>query len=69
MTDSVPLFTAVANGARPLYLLLRCLGFAPKVQVQITHDGLRFTVEEARAMQGMRSVPLFLFHTSSLQMT
>ncbi len=52
MAQATPLFTAVSSGARPLYLLLRCLGFAPKVQVQITPEGLRFTVEEARVMQG-----------------
>lgn len=47
-----PLLTAVASGARQLFLLLRCLGFASKAQVRITRDGLRFTVEEARVMQG-----------------
>ena len=47
-----PVFSAVSSSARQLFLLLRCLGFAQKVEVQITKDGLRFAVEETRAMQG-----------------
>jgi cell cycle checkpoint protein len=50
--DQPPIFNAVSTGARQLYLLLRCLGFAPKAQIQITKEGLRVMVEEARVMQG-----------------
>lgn len=47
-----PVLTAVSNGARQLSILLRCLGFASKAQVRITREGLRFSVEEAKVMQG-----------------
>lgn len=47
-----PIFSAVSSSARQLYSLLRCIGFAPKAQVQISGDGLRFAVEESRVMQG-----------------
>jgi cell cycle checkpoint protein len=50
--DNVPIFSAVSSSARQLFLLLRCVGFAAKAQVQITKEGLRFTVEESRVMQG-----------------
>lgn len=50
--DDQPLFSAVSSSARQLYQLLRCISFAPKAQVQIRKEGLRFTVEESRVMQG-----------------
>lgn len=48
-----PIFSAVSSSTRQLFLLLRCVGFAKKAQVQITEEGLRFTVEESRVMQGV----------------
>ena len=50
--NNAPIFSAVSSSARQLFLLLRCVGFAAKTQVQITKEGLRFTVEESRVMQG-----------------
>lgn len=47
------LFTAVSGSAKQLFQLLRCIGFAPKAQVSISKEGLRFTVEESRVMQGL----------------
>lgn len=47
-----PLFSAVSSSARQLFQLLRCISFAPKAEVQIRKEGLRFTVEESRVMQG-----------------
>ena len=47
-----PIFSAVSNSVRELYFLLRCISFAPKAEVQIRKEGLRFTVEESRVMQG-----------------
>ena len=47
-----PLFSAVPSSTRQLFLLLRCISFAPKAQVQITHKGLRFMAEESQVMQG-----------------
>ena len=47
-----PLFNAVSSSTRQLFQLLKCLNFASKAHVQITRDGLRFTVEDSQAMQG-----------------
>ena len=49
-----PSFSAVSSSARHIFLLLRCVAFAVKAQVQITEDGIRFTVEDSRVMQGER---------------
>ena len=47
-----PIFKAVSSSARQLFQLLNCIRFAPKAQVQISEEGLRFAVEESRVMQG-----------------
>jgi cell cycle checkpoint protein len=56
-----PIFTAVSSDARQLFLLLRCIGFLPKAEAQITSDGLRFSVEESRAVQGLTFLEKTLF--------
>ncbi|KAA6415319.1 MAG: putative DNA repair exonuclease rad1 [Lasallia pustulata] len=56
-----PLFSAVSSSARQLFQLLRCIGFAQKAQVQITKEGLRFTVEESRVMHGLAFLDKALF--------
>ena len=56
-----PIFSAVSNNANHLYTLLKCIGFAPKASVQITPEGLRFSVEEARVMQGLAFIDKTLF--------
>ncbi|KAH0542144.1 hypothetical protein FGG08_003444 [Glutinoglossum americanum] len=61
--DNAPIFTAASSSARQLFLLLRCVGFAAKAQVQITKEGLRFTVEESRVMQGLAFLDKALFTT------
>lgn len=53
-----PIFTAVSGSARQLFQLLRCISFAPKAQVQISKEGLRFTVEDSRVMQGLMTMIL-----------
>ncbi|KAL9618462.1 MAG: hypothetical protein Q9160_006840 [Pyrenula sp. 1 TL-2023] len=58
-------FTAVSSSARQLFLLLRCISFAPKAEVQITHEGLRFSVEEARVIQGLAFLEKNLFTSYS----
>ena len=50
--NAAPIFSAVSGSARQLFQLLRCINFVPKTHVQITKEGLRFTVEESRVMQG-----------------
>jgi len=61
------LLTAVSSSARQLYLLLRCINFTSKAQVQILKEGLRFSVETSRVMQG--SVRLKDCHLQSLTNT
>ena len=50
--NGAPIFSAVSGSARQLFQLLRCINFVSKTHVQITKEGLRFTVEESRVMQG-----------------
>lgn len=54
MAEGSPVLSAVSSSARQLFILLRCIGFAQKVRVQISEDGLRFSAEDNRIMQGMR---------------
>ena len=56
-----PIFTAVSSSARQLFLLIRCISFSAKAEVQITTDGLRFSVEESRAVQGLTFLDKHLF--------
>lgn len=56
-----PLFTGVSNNAHHLYTLLSCIGFASKATVQITPDGLRFSAEEGRVLQGLAFLDKSLF--------
>ncbi|RDL42395.1 Repair protein Rad1 [Venustampulla echinocandica] len=49
--DDTPIFKAVSGSARQLFQLLNCIRFAPKAQVQISSEGLRFAVEESRVIQ------------------
>lgn len=50
--DQLPILTAVSSSARQLYLLLRCINFADKAHVQISEEGLKFSVDEASVMEG-----------------
>lgn len=50
--SAAPVFKAVSSSARQLFQLLNTMRFAPKAQVQISKEGLRFSVEESRVMQG-----------------
>jgi cell cycle checkpoint protein len=59
--NPVPIFSAVSNSAHQLYILLRCIGFAAKASVQITPNGIRFSAEDARVMQGLAFLDKSLF--------
>ena len=59
--DGPAVFSAVTTSVRQLYLLLRCISFAPKAEVQITSDGIRFSVDEARVVQGLTELDKSLF--------
>ena len=56
-----PLFAAVCTSARQIFLLLRCIAFAPKAEVLINAEGLRFSVEEAHVVQGFAFLERNLF--------
>jgi cell cycle checkpoint protein len=56
-----PIFSAVSSSARQLYLLLRCIGFANKAQVQISDEGLRFSVSDSSVLEGMVFLEKSLF--------
>lgn len=63
-TDDPSLFNAVSPSATQLSYLLRCLSFAPKAQVKITADGLRFSAEDGSVMEGKsRQLSLYLLST------
>jgi len=63
-----PLFKAVTSSARQLFSLLKCCGFQSKAHVQISQEGLRFTVEESRVMQGHAFVDKNLFTSYNLSL-
>ena len=60
-----PVFTALSTSARQLFSLLRCISFAQKADVQITPQGIRFSVEEARVVQGLAFLEKALFSSFS----
>jgi hypothetical protein len=62
--DALPILTAVSSSARQLYILLRCVNFAEKAHVQISDEGLKFSVDEASVMEG--TSPSFLPHLNLL---
>ncbi|KAI1497078.1 repair protein Rad1/Rec1/Rad17 [Biscogniauxia marginata] len=70
VANSVPsqqlLFRAVASSTRQIYQLLKCISFSPKVHVELTQDGIRFSADHARVMQGMAFLDKALFTTYTL---
>ncbi|CAI6339742.1 unnamed protein product [Periconia digitata] len=60
-SDHLPILTAVSSSARQLYLLLRCINFADKAHVQISEEGLKFSVDEASVMEGSAFLSKALF--------
>ncbi|KAF2148364.1 hypothetical protein K461DRAFT_297789 [Myriangium duriaei CBS 260.36] len=68
MTDGgAPLFTAVASSPRQLHHLLNTISFAPRVQVRITSEGIRFAAAETGVLEAsiFLSRPLFLTYRLS----
>ncbi len=63
-----PVFTAISTSARQLHLLLRCIAFCPRAEVQITQSGIRFSVEEARVVQGLTFLDKALFSSYILNL-
>ncbi|PFH59739.1 hypothetical protein XA68_11949 [Ophiocordyceps unilateralis] len=67
--ESRPIFQAVATSTRPLFQLLRCINFAPRVHVQITDEGIRFAADHARVMQGVAFLDKALFASYSVNLS
>ncbi|KAG5926052.1 hypothetical protein E4U53_003170 [Claviceps sorghi] len=67
-SDAAPIFRAVATSTRPLFQLLRCINFAPRVHVQITEEGIRFAADHSRVMQGVAFLDKALFSSYSLNL-
>jgi cell cycle checkpoint protein len=63
-----PAFRAVATSTRSLHQLLRCINFAPLVHVQITEEGIRFSADHARVMQGAVFLDKALFSAYSVNL-
>lgn len=63
MPETRPIFTAVSSNAHQLYTLLHSISFAQNATVQITPDGIRFSVEEGRVVQGLAFLDKALFTT------
>ncbi|KAL3476375.1 repair protein Rad1/Rec1/Rad17-domain-containing protein [Aspergillus californicus] len=63
MSGTEPIFTAVSSNAHQLFTLLHCIGFAQNATVQLTPDGIRFSVEEGRVVQGLAFLDKALFTT------
>lgn len=61
-----PLFRAVASSTKRIYQLLKCISFSPKVDVQLTHEGIRFAADHSRVMQGVAFLDQALFTTYTL---
>ncbi|ETI19812.1 hypothetical protein G647_08825 [Cladophialophora carrionii CBS 160.54] len=66
--DGTPIFTAVSTSARQLYLLLRCVAFSQRAEVQISPHGIQFSVEEARVVQGLTFLDKALFSSYSCKL-
>ncbi|KIX07819.1 uncharacterized protein Z518_02473 [Rhinocladiella mackenziei CBS 650.93] len=64
----LPIFSATSTNARQLYLLLRCIAFSQRAEVQITQSGMKFSVEEARVVQGLTFLDKALFSTYNLNL-
>lgn len=68
MADA-PIFTAISTSARQLYLLLRCIAFSQRAEVEINPQGIKFSVEEARVVQGLTFLDKALFSSYSCRMS
>jgi cell cycle checkpoint protein len=51
--DERPVLTAVSSSARQLFMLLRCIAFSNKAHVTINEEGLKLSVNEVSAMEGI----------------
>lgn len=65
--DQPQVFSAVSTSVRQLFLILRCISFAPKAEVRINKDGIRFCVDEARVVQGITFLDKALFTSYELR--
>ncbi|KAI1978002.1 checkpoint clamp complex protein Rad1 [Ophidiomyces ophidiicola] len=66
-SSATPIFSAVSNFTHHLYVILRCIGFASKAAIQITPQGIRFSAEDGRVMQGLAFLDKSLFTSFSFK--
>ncbi|KAL9056450.1 MAG: hypothetical protein Q9162_002931 [Coniocarpon cinnabarinum] len=57
----MPVLSALTPSTAQLLILLRSISFAPKAHVHITSNGLRFSADDTRAMQGLAFLDKSLF--------
>ncbi|KAF3764484.1 hypothetical protein M406DRAFT_42016 [Cryphonectria parasitica EP155] len=62
-TQPGPIFRAVASSTKPIQQLLKCITFTNKVHVEIGEDTIKFSADQARAMQGNLNKALFTSFT------
>ncbi|KAF2127964.1 DNA repair exonuclease rad1 [Dothidotthia symphoricarpi CBS 119687] len=67
--ETPPILTAVSSSARQLYQLLRCIAFSSKAHVQISAEGLKFSVDEASVMEASAFLDKSLFTTYTFHAT
>jgi cell cycle checkpoint protein len=67
--NQAPVLKAVSSSARQLSLLLRTIAFSPKAEVQITAEGIRFSVEQSLAVQGLTFLDKSLFSSYTFEST
>ncbi|KUI70200.1 DNA damage checkpoint control protein rad1 [Cytospora mali] len=66
LTQTGPLFRAVASSTRPIQQLLKCINFTNKVHVEITEEGIKFAADQSRVMQGVANLNKSLFTNFTL---
>ncbi|KAI9725614.1 MAG: ssDNA endodeoxyribonuclease [Chrysothrix sp. TS-e1954] len=59
----MPVLSAISSSARQLFILLRCISFSTHSHVHISPEGIRFSVEDSNAMQGLAFLDKSLFTT------
>lgn len=68
MPPEQPLFRAITSSTRQIHQLLKCISFTTKAHVQITQEGIRFSADHSRVMQGVAFLDKALFTKYALNL-
>ncbi|ETS81969.1 hypothetical protein PFICI_06971 [Pestalotiopsis fici W106-1] len=68
MPPEQPLFRAITSSTRQIHQLLKCISFTTKAHVQITQEGIRFSADHSRVMQGVAFLDKALFTKYTLNL-